>query len=114
MNRSEIAKVLAVASAIDARLGATDENAFRAKIEGWSLAVSDSMTFEFALNAVGKHYKSATESVMPAHLNAMWAAHRARQHDLDNVKAIESSPRSKGMPDDVRAKLVKMGLKRLQ
>lgn len=112
MNRSEIAKVLAVASAIDARLSAADENAFRAKVEGWSLALSESMTFEFARDAVGRHYKSATDSVMPAHLNAMWTAHRSREHDIDNVRAIGSSQKSQGMPDDVRAKLVELGLKR--
>jgi hypothetical protein len=49
---------------------------------------------------------------MPAHLNAMWTAHRSRQHDIDNVRAIGSSPKSQGMSDEVRAKLVEMGLKR--
>jgi len=112
MNKAEIAKVLAVASAIDARLGAADETAFRAKVEGWSLALSETMDFDFARNAIGKHYKSATDSVMPAHLNAMWTAHRSRQHEVDNVRAIGSSPKSQGMPDEVRAKLVKLGLKR--
>jgi vacuolar-type H+-ATPase subunit C/Vma6 len=112
MNKAEVGKILAIASAIDARLGASDENAFRAKVEGWSLALSESMTFDFARDAIGKHYKSATDSIMPAHLNSMWTAHRSRQHEIDNVRAIGSSPKSQGMPDDVRAKLVELGLKR--
>lgn len=112
MNKADVGKVLAVAMAIDARLGAADESAFRAKVEGWSLALSETMDFEFARDSVGKHYKSATETLMPAHLNAMWSAHRSRQHEIDNVRAIGSSPRSQGMPDDVRAKLVELGLKR--
>jgi hypothetical protein len=112
MNKAEIAKVLAIASAIDARLGAADETAFRAKVEGWSIALSETMTFDFAREAIGKHYKLATDSLMPAHLNSMWMAHRSRQHEIDNVRAIGSSPKSQGMPDDVRAKLVKLGLKR--
>jgi hypothetical protein len=112
MNKADVGKVLAVAMAIDARLGAADESAFRAKVEGWSLALNEAMDFEFARDAVGKHYKSATETLMPAHLNAMWTAHRSRQHEIDNVRAIGSSPRSQGMPDDVRAKLVELGLKR--
>jgi vacuolar-type H+-ATPase subunit C/Vma6 len=112
VNKADVGKVLAVAMAIDARLGAADESAFRAKVEGWSLALSEAMDFEFARDAVGKHYKSATETLMPAHLNAMWTAHRSRQHEIDNVRAIGSSPRSQGMPDDVRAKLVELGLKR--
>jgi vacuolar-type H+-ATPase subunit C/Vma6 len=112
MNKAEVGKVLAIASAIDARLGAADEAGFRAKVEGWSLALSEAMTFEFARDAVGRHYKGATDSIMPAHLNAMWSAHRSREHEIDNVRAIGSSPKSQGMPDDVRAKLVELGLKR--
>lgn len=110
MNKLEIGQVLTIAMAIDARVGAADEAGFRAKVEGWSLALSETMTFEFARDALGKHYKSATESVMPAHLNAMWTAHRSRQHEIDNVRAIGSSPKSQGMPDDVRQKLKSIGL----
>jgi hypothetical protein len=111
MNKAEIGKVLAIASAIDARLGAVDESGFRAKVEGWSLALSETMTFEFARDAVGTHYKNTTDSLMPAHLNAIWTSYRSREHELDNVRAIGSSPKSQGMPDDVRAKLVELGLK---
>jgi hypothetical protein len=111
MNKAEIGKVLAIAVSIDARLGAADEAGFRAKVEGWSLALSETMTFDFARDAVGRHYKNSTDSVMPAHINAMWNSYRSREHELDNVRAIGSSPKSKGMSDDVRAKLVEMGLK---
>lgn len=112
MNKAEVGKILAIASSIDARLGAADETAFRAKVEGWSLALSETMDFEFARDAIGKYYKNATDSLMPAHLNAMWNSHRSREHEIDNVRAIGSSPRSQGMPDDVRRKLVELGLKR--
>lgn len=110
MNKAEIGKVIAIAMSIDARLNAADENAFRAKIEGWSLALSETMDFQFARDAVGKHYRTTTDSLMPAHLNAMWTSHRLRQHDLDNVRAIGSTPKSQGMPDDVRQKLKTIGL----
>lgn len=112
MNKLEIGKILTIAMAIDSRLNTADDNQLMAKIEGWSLALSESMEFEFARDAIGKHYKNATESLMPAHLNAMWTSYRSRQHEIDNVRAIGSSPKSQGMPDDVRAKLVEMGLKR--
>ena len=112
MNKLEIGRVLTIAMAIDARLTASDENAFRAKVEGWSLSLSEAMTFEFARDAIGKHYKSATDALMPAHLNAMWTAHRSRQDEIANVRAIGTSPKSQGMPEDVRAKLVELGLKR--
>lgn len=112
MNKFEVGKVLTIAMAIDARLNAADDAALAAKIEGWSLALSESMTFEFARDAIGRHYKSSTDSIMPAHLNAIWISEKHRQNEIDNVRAIGAAPRSQGMPDDVRAKLVKMGLKR--
>ena len=112
MNKLEIGKILTIAMAIDSRLNTADDTQLRAKIEGWSLALSEAMTFDFARDAVGRHYKNATDSVMPAHLNAMWSSYRQREHELDNVRAIGSSTKSQGMPDDVRAKLVELGLKR--
>jgi len=111
MNKAEIGKVLAIAVSIDARLGAADEAGFRAKVEGWSLALNKAMDFEFARDAVGNHYKSATDTVMPAHLNAMWTSHRSRQHEIDNVRSIGSSIKSQGMPESVRVRLVELGLK---
>jgi len=111
MNKLEIGKILTIAMAIDSRLNTADDAQLRAKIEGWSLALSETMTFEFARDAVGRHYKNTTDSLMPAHLNAIWNSHRSREHELDNVRAIGSSPKSQGMPDDVRAKLVELGLK---
>jgi hypothetical protein len=110
MNKTDVGKVLAIASAIDARLGAADEAGFRAKVEGWSLALSESMDFDFARDAIGKHYKNSTDSLMPAHLNAMWTSHRSRQHEIDNVRAIGSSPKSQGMPEAVRQQLKNIGL----
>jgi hypothetical protein len=110
MNKADIGKTLIIAMAIDARLSATDENAFRAKVEGWSLALSDTMDFEFARIAIGKHYKNSTDTLMPAHLNAMWNSYRLRQNEKDNVRAIGSSPKSQGMPDHIRQKLKSFGL----
>jgi hypothetical protein len=110
MNKAEVGKVLAIAVSIDARLGANDEAGFRAKVEGWSLALSETMDFEFARDAIGKHYKSSTDSVMPAHLNAMWSSYKSRQNDIDNVRAIGSSPKSQGMPEAIRQQLKTIGL----
>jgi len=112
MNKADIGKILAIAVAIDPRLGAVDEPGFRAKVEGWSLALSPAMEFDFAREAIGNHYKSSTDSIMPAHLNTQWSNHKNRQHEEENLRAIGSSSKSQGMPDHVRAKLVELGLKR--
>lgn len=112
MNKADVGKILAIAVAIDPRLGAADESGFRAKVEGWSLALSPAMDLEFARDAIGNHYKNSTDSIMPAHLNSMWSSYRSRQHEEENLRAIGSSSKSQGMPDHVRAKLVELGLKR--
>lgn len=110
MNKAEVGKVLAIAVAIDARLGAADESGFRAKVEGWSLALSPAMDYEFAREALGKHYKNATESIMPAHLNSMWNSSRKHQQDSENILAIGSTQKSQGMPEAIRNQLKSIGL----
>ena len=99
MTKDEIAKLLVIAMGIDARLNAADQNAFIAKVEGWSLALSNSMTFEFARDSVGKHYANSTDSLMPANLNALWKSERDRQPVLTITDKTEAVP----MPDNVRA-----------
>ena len=110
MNKAEVGKVLAIAVAIDARLGANDESGFRAKVEGWSLALSPDMDYEFAREALGKHYKNATESIMPAHLNSMWNNSRKHQQDSENILAIGTTQKSQGMPEAIRNQLRSIGL----
>jgi hypothetical protein len=112
MNKADVGKILAIAVAIDARLGAADEAGFRAKVEGWMLALSPAVNFEFAREALGRHYKTSTDSVMPAHINAMWNSYRSREQEIENVRAIGAGNKATGMPDEVRAKLVELGLKR--
>ena len=109
MIKSEISKVLVIAMAIDPRLNAADQAQFVARVEGWNLALHETMTFEFARDFVGRHYASETDSLMPAHLNAAWRIERDRMRSLDEQKALESAPKGKGMPDEVRAKFAEMG-----
>ena len=106
MNKDEIAKVLIMAMGIDARLNAADQNAFIAKVEGWNLALANSMTFEFAREAIGKHYASSTDSIMPANLNALWKVER----DKEPVIAITDGDARIPMPDNVRVLLREKGL----
>ena len=99
MTKDEIAKLLVIAMGIDARLNAADQNAFIAKVEGWALALSNSMTLDFARQAVGKHYAGSTDSLMPAHLNTLWKVER----DKRPVVAITNNDERIPMPDNVRA-----------
>lgn len=99
MTKDEISKFLVLAMGIDNRLNPADQNAFIAKVEGWFLALSKSMTFEFAREALGKHYASRNDAIMPADLNNLWKT----QQDRIQKPAITSNTESVPMPDNVRA-----------
>lgn len=60
MTLEEIGKVLTIASEIDPRVTVTVE---RAKV--WHMVVGD-VDYDFAVEAVKKHYQESTNSLMPA------------------------------------------------
>jgi hypothetical protein len=101
MTKDEVSKFLILAMGIDNRLNPADQNAFIAKVEGWHLALSNSMTFEFAREALGKHYANQTDAIMPANLNTIWKVERDRQTDIK--AAITDKSEAVPMPDNVRA-----------
>lgn len=112
MTKDEISKFLILAMGIDNRLNPADQNAFIAKVEGWFLALSKSMTFEFAREALGKHYATRNDAIMPADLNALWKVELDRKHSENVQNQIESvRNENKGMPDSVREQLREMGMR---
>ncbi len=112
MNKEEVSKILIIAMAIDSRLNVTDQTLFRAKVEGWHLALSKSMTFEFARDAVGRHYANSNNSLMPADLNGFWRVEVDRVKNQTKTAEIGPSDSKKGMPDSVRVMLKELGLRR--
>lgn len=111
MNKEEVSKVLLIAMAIDNRLNVSDKNLFVAKVEGWAMALSDSMTFEFARGAVGRHYANSTNTLMPADLNAFWRVELDRTKAAEKMAEIGQKSPAKGMPEEVRVYLRKLGAK---
>ena len=63
MNKTEVAKLLTIASSIDNR------NVNEVAIEGW-YAVLHTLPFEDAVNAVRQHFEDSTEYLLPAHVKA--------------------------------------------
>ena len=63
MNKTEVAKLLTIASSIDNR------NVNEVAIEGW-YAVLHTLPFEDAANAVRQHFEDSTEYLLPAHVKA--------------------------------------------
>jgi hypothetical protein len=69
VNKVEIAKLLARASAVDNRI-ITEES-----VQAWFELLSN-VPYEFAVAAVNEHFKNSTEYLLPAHIVA--GARRAR------------------------------------
>ena len=109
MTKEEISKILLIGMAIDPRLNATDKNIFLAKIEGWSMALSKSMTFEFAREAVGRHYANSSNTLMPADLNALWRVEVDRIKNNEKMAQIGPEGPRTGMPESLRVLIRSIG-----
>jgi len=72
VKKSEIAKILTIASALDNWV-TVDEP----RILAWELALIPAVTYEFAVDALGRHYSHSAKSIMPVHINDPWRAQRA-------------------------------------
>lgn len=110
MNKQEISQILIIAMGIDNRLNVQDENQLIAKVEGWYLALSKSMTYEFAREAIGRHYATSTDVVMPANLNTYWRVELDKKSNLQIEKSNNSRQKSTGMPDTARELLQQFGI----
>lgn len=80
MKKSEIAKILTVAKSLDDRV-TIDEP----RIVAWQLTLVPEITYEFALEALGRHYSRSEKALMPVHINDPWRAYRADLHARNNV-----------------------------
>ena len=80
MKKSEIAKILTVAKSLDDWV-TVDEP----RIMAWQLALIPEVTYEFALEALGRHYSRSEKTLMPVHINDPWRAYRADLHARNSV-----------------------------
>ena len=83
MKKSEIAKILTVAKSLDDRL-TVDEP----RIVAWQLSLIPEVPYEFALEALGRHYSRSDRVVMPVHINDPWRAHRNDLHARNAVAQL--------------------------
>jgi hypothetical protein len=110
MNKQEISQILIIAMGIDNRLNVQDENGLIAKVEGWHLALSKSMTYEFAKEAIGRFYSTSTSVIMPANLNSLWRVEQDKIHNLSSRKSIETKEIPTTMPETARKLLQDLGI----
>jgi hypothetical protein len=102
MNRSEVSKLLAVAQAMDPRLGLSD-----ARVEAWSILLDGDMPLDFARDRLVAHYRLSVEVIMPADLVSAWKVERKFRAEAEEtakrLKALGEAPRS--LSDENRAAL---------
>jgi hypothetical protein len=83
VKKSEIAKILTVAKSLDDRV-TIDEP----RIVAWQLALIPEVTYEFALEALGRHYSRSERPVMPVHINDPWRAYRNDLHARNAIAQL--------------------------
>lgn len=110
MNRAEVLQVLAMASVIDPRVSRRTDTEKSAMADAWCGILDTEMPLQFAVEMLKKHYQNKSDVIMPADLSVPWKAEkRYRQEKEMTARQIEAK-RGNGMPENVRAELVKRGL----
>lgn len=87
MKPEQAAVVLAMAATLDARLTPPSPEDAKARAVGWAHVLDQDMTVDEARACVIEHYREATASLMPAHVNRL---HRDRRR-MARSKQIEIS-----------------------
>jgi hypothetical protein len=83
VKKSEIAKILTIAKSLDDWV-TVDEP----RIMAWELALIPDVPYEFAVEAVGRHYSRSAKPLMPVHINDYWRAYRADLHARNSIKEL--------------------------
>jgi hypothetical protein len=110
MNRAEVLQILAMASVIDPRVSRRTDAEKSAMADAWCGILDAEMPLQFAVEMLKKHYQNKSDVIMPADLSVPWKAEkRYRQEKEMTARQIEAK-RGNGMPENVRAELVKRGL----
>lgn len=107
MELDDASKVLAVAATFDPRLRPPTEADATARALAWAQALRAEMPVDYAIRAVVAHYQESTDSIMPAHLNERWRAHRREELDRIESEARQvEGRRGVPMPPEVRAQIL--------
>lgn len=109
MNVTEMGKLLATVSLIDPRVSRRDDAEKLLMAKAWLQVIGDDIPFEFAAQCAKTHYQKNETTFMPVHIVEKWRIERDRLRSIEEQKQLQEAPRSKGMPDEVRAKFAEMG-----
>ena len=110
MNRAEVLQILAMASVIDPRVSRRTDGEKSAMADAWVGILDHEMPLQFAIEALKKHYQNKSDVIMPADLSVPWKSEKRYRQEKESTARQLESKRGQGMPENVRAELVKRGL----
>lgn len=110
MNRAEVLQLLAMASVIDPRVSRRTDGEKSAMADAWCGILDSEMPFVYAVESLKKHYQNKSDVIMPADLSVPWKAEKRYRQEKEMTARQLESKRGNGMPESVRAELVKRGL----
>ena len=112
MNPAEMSKLLGTISLIDPRVSRRNDEEKAMMALAWLSVIGEEVPYEYAAKCAQDHYRNSSDVFMPVHVVAKWKLDKDRELQKAKTKELGEAPKSQGMPDEVRAKLVEMGLKR--
>jgi hypothetical protein len=110
MIRVEVLQLLAMASVIDPRVSRRTDGEKSAMADAWCGILDDQMPFAYAVETLKKHYQNKSDVIMPADLSVPWKAEKRYRQEKEMTARQLEAKRGNGMPENVRAELVKRGL----
>jgi len=110
MNRAEVLQILVMASVIDPRVSRKTDAEKSAMADAWCGILDIEMPLQFAIESLKKHYQNKSDVIMPADLSVPWKAEKRYRQEKEMTERQLESKRGNGMPENVRAELVKRGL----
>ena len=89
MNKAEIARIIKQASTLSYQLVDHVEEDFKLRVEMWSKTLRPAMTFDFACDALVRHYQTSSWPLSPKDLNERW--NELTDHEYNKLQAIAAS-----------------------
>ena len=98
MNKAEIARIIKQASTLSYQLVDHAEEDFKLRVEMWYLTLRSAMTFDFACDALVRHYQTSNWPLTPKDLNERW--NELTDYEWSKQQAIAATQAKQSIEQD--------------
>jgi hypothetical protein len=98
MNKAEIARIIKQASTLSYQLVDHAEEDFKLRVEMWFLTLRSAMTFDFACDALVRHYQTSNWPLTPKDLNERW--NELTDYEWSKQQAIAATQAKQSIEQD--------------